>query len=287
MKTIVIATRGSRLALAQTELVRQSIENVGVSCEILTVKTKGDRDRSSALSDIGGNGLFVREIETALVRGQADIAVHSAKDLPYELCGGLAVPSVMKAADSRDCLITVKSRPFGEVPVIGTGSARRREQVGRIFPSASFKEIRGNVDTRLKKLLSGDYDGIILAKAGLDRLGPDLSLFDVRLFSTEEVLPAACQGIIALECRNDDEKIRSLLSEIKDEESFLRFRTERYMMSLLKADCNEAVGVHSRLDGDTITVTALYEGKKATESGPVSDYRTVCRNVSEEIHEQE
>ncbi len=286
MKEIVIATRGSRLALAQTELVRQSLEKIGVSCKIVTVKTKGDKDRTSALSIIGGNGLFVREVETALLDGKADLAVHSAKDLPVALADGLTVPCVMKAADSRDCLVTVKGKPLGENPVIGTGSARRKAQARQLFPSASFKEIRGNVDTRLKKLLDGDYDGIILAKAGLDRLKSDLSSFDVRVFFLGEMLPAACQGIIAVECRNDDEKVLSLLAKINDKESFLRFKAERTMLSLLDADCKEAVGVYSEIHGGTITVTALYEDKRATASGKVSDYQTVCRNALEEINEQ-
>ena len=286
MKEIVIATRGSRLALAQTELVRQSLEKIGVSCKIVTVKTKGDKDRTSALSIIGGNGLFVREVETALLDGKADLAVHSAKDLPVALADGLTVPCVMKAADSRDCLVTVKGKPFGENPVIGTGSARRKAQAASLFPTARFKEIRGNVDTRLQRLLSGEYDGIILAKAGLDRLKSDLSSFDVRIFSLGEMLPAACQGIIAVECRNDDEKVLSLLAKINDEESFWRFSAERTMLSLLDADCKEAVGAHSEIHGETITVTALYEEKRATASGKVSNYQAVCRNALEEINEQ-
>ncbi|MCI6771322.1 MAG: hydroxymethylbilane synthase [Oscillospiraceae bacterium] len=287
MKEIVIATRGSRLALAQTEFVRRQLENGGVSCKILTVKTKGDRDRTSALSSIGGNGLFVREVEAALLDGEADLAVHSAKDLPYVLSDGLTVPCVMEAADSRDCLVTVKGKALGENPVIGTGSARRKAQASRLFPSASFQEIRGNVDTRLQKLLDGGYDGIILAKAGLDRLEPDLSPFDVRVFSTEEMLPAACQGIIAVECRKNDTDTFSLLSTINDKESFLRFKAERTMLSLLDADCKEAVGVHSEIDGDIITVIALYEGKKAKKSGGIGDYQSVCRNALEEINEQQ
>lgn len=286
-KEIVMATRGSRLALAQTEIVKRQLESVGVSCKILTVKTKGDKDRTSALSSIGGNGLFVREVEEALLGGEADLAVHSAKDLPYELADGLTVPCVMKAADSRDCLVTVKGKASLKNPVIGTGSARRKAQAGKLFPSASFKEIRGNVDTRLQKLLDGGYDGIILAKAGLDRLKPDLSPFDIRVFSIEEMLPAACQGIIAVECRSGDREVRSLLSKINDEESFLRFQTERYMLSLLNADCKEAVGVHSETDGDTVTVTVLYEEKRARASGRVSDYQAVCRNALEEINGQQ
>lgn len=284
---IVIATRGSRLALAQTEIVRRQIESRGVSCSVLTVKTKGDKDRKSALSSIGGNGLFVREVEEVLLTEKADIAVHSAKDLPYELSGGLSVPCVMKAADSRDCLVTVKEKAFGENSVIGTGSARRKAQASRLFPSASFREIRGNVDTRLQKLLSGEYDGLILAKAGLDRLKTDLSAFDVRVFSAEEMIPAACQGILAVECRKNDTDTLNLLSQINDEESYLRFSAERVLLSLLNADCSQAVGVHSELDGDLITVSALYQEKRAKKIGRADDYKAVCLSISEEIHEQQ
>lgn len=286
-KEIVIATRGSRLALAQTEIVRRQIESQGVSCSVLTVKTKGDRDRKSALSSIGGNGLFVREVEEVLLTEKADIAVHSAKDLPYELSGGLSVPCVMKAADSRDCFVTVKGKKRCENPVIGTGSARRKAQASRLFPSASFREIRGNVDTRLQKLLSGEYDGLILAKAGLDRLKTDLCAFDVRVFSTQEMIPAACQGILAVECRKNDTDTLNLLSQINDKESFLRFSAERFLLSLLNADCSQAVGVHSELDGDLITVSALYQEKRAKKSGRADDYQAVCLSISEEFHEQQ
>ena len=286
-KEIIIATRGSRLALAQTEIVRRKIESRGVSCCVLTVKTKGDIDKKSDLSQIGGNGLFVREVETALLSGKADLAVHSAKDLPYTLADDLCVPCVTQAADSRDCLVTVKGKAFHKKPVIGTGSARRKVQASRLFPSASFKEIRGNVDTRLSKLLSGEYDGLILAKAGLDRLKTDLSAFDVRVFSTDEMIPAACQGILAVECRKNDEDVLNLLSQINDEESYLRFSAERYLLSLLNADCSQAVGVHSEMDRGTITITALFQDKRVTKSGKSGDYKEVCLNVSEEFHEQQ
>lgn len=284
-KEITIATRGSRLALAQTEIVRQQLEKNGVSCKILTVKTKGDKDTRSPLSSIGGNGLFVREVEAALLNKEADLAVHSAKDLPYELADGLTVPCVPQAGDSRDCFICVKDKAFGANPVIGTGSMRRRVQAKRLFPIVSFAEIRGNVDTRLKKLLAGEFDGIMLAKAGLDRLKPDLSRFDVSIFTAQEIIPAACQGMIAVECRKEDAKMLSLLSKIKDEESFLRFTAERYMLSLLHADCKEAVGVYSEIDGETITVSALYNEKRAAASGNSKDYQAVCRAVAEALHE--
>lgn len=284
-KEITIATRGSRLALAQTEIVRQQLEKNGVSCKILTVKTKGDKDTRSPLSSIGGNGLFVREVEAALLNKEADLAVHSAKDLPYELADGLTVPCVPQAGDSRDCFICVKDKSFGANPVIGTGSMRRRVQAKRLFPIVSFAEIRGNIDTRLKKLLAGEFDGIMLAKAGLDRLKPDLSHFDVSIFTAEEIIPAACQGMIAVECRREDVEMLSLLSKIKDEESFLRFTAERYMLSLLHADCKEAVGVYSEIDGETITVSALYNEKRAAASGNSKDYQAVCRAVAEALHE--
>lgn len=286
MKEIVLATRGSRLALAQTEIVKRRLERFGVHCKILTVKTKGDKDRKSALSAIGGNGLFVREIEAALLSGEADLAVHSAKDLPYELADGLTVPCVPEAGDSRECFLCVRDKVFGAHPVVGTGSARRREQAKLFFPIVTFAEIRGNVDTRLKKLLAGEYDAIMLAKAGLDRLKPDLSPFDVCIFSPDEIIPAACQGLLAVECRRDDSEMLSLLAKINDEEAFLRFQAERTVLSLLNADCQAVVGVYSELDGEKITVTAFYEGRRATASGNKNDWEAVCHAVSEELYEQ-
>lgn len=267
MRKTVIATRGSKLALVQAEMVRAALIAAGVNdTSILTVSTKGDRDRTSPLGSIGGKGLFVKEIEAVLAGGEGDIAVHSAKDLPYELMEGMTIGAVLVAADPRDCLISVRGRELPKAPVIGTGSRRRMLECGKHFPNAVFKEIRGNVDTRLRKLVEGEYDAIILAKAGLDRLGSDLSDFDVHIFSTQDFIPAPCQGIIAVECRADDEEMLSILKKVNDERTRRRFEIERRIFAGTQADCSVAVGVHAVMpcdeDGGKCRVSAAFEGRR-------------------------
>ncbi|MCM1365179.1 MAG: hydroxymethylbilane synthase [Faecalibacterium sp.] len=261
-RKIVLATRSSKLAMAQANIVKTMLEKCGVSVSILEVSTKGDMDRESPLSAIGGDGLFVREIEKKLINGDADIAVHSGKDLPYEIADSLIIAATPKAGSCADCLLTNKGANLPECPTIGTSSIRRVDQCRRHLPDAEFVSIRGNVDTRLKKLRDGMYDGIILAKAGLDRLNIDLDSFDVRVFSPSEFMPAACQGIIAVECRKSDEETIKLLEAVNDSETMKRFFAERYMLRCLNAGCSSAVGVHAELDGSEIEIEALFEGRR-------------------------
>lgn len=272
MRKIVLATRGSKLALAQAEQVKALIEAKGFECEILIVKTKGDKDQNRPIHEIGGDGLFMREIEKALLDKSADIAVHSAKDLPYELAGGLLIAGVPKAASPADCLIRLKTAASKDEPVvIGTGSPRRICEYSEIDDAAEFKSLRGNIDTRLGKLDSGEYDSIILARAALDRLNIDLSPYDVHEFSSEEMIPAACQGIIAIECRDEDEEIVRLLGEISDFETKRRFDLERSVFCKLKADCKSALGVHAKIEGDSVTLMALKDERKVCLEGRFED----------------
>lgn len=266
MRKIVLATRGSKLALVQANMVKAMLEELGAEIELNIIKTKGDKDQSSPLREIGGKGLFVKEIELALLTGEADLAVHSGKDLPYLLAEGMIIGANPRYADPRDCLITPKGRPLPESGIIGTGSPRRVAECKRLYPNAQFKEIRGNVDTRLRKLTEGEYDGIFLARAGMDRLGLDLSGFDVRIFEPEEIVPAACQGILAVECRAADTEVRELLAKISDRESELRFAAERKVFCALEADCSVAVGVHAVPKGDLLQLHAMFEGKRFTGS---------------------
>ena len=171
MRKLILATRGSRLALIQAELVRSALLAEGAGTEIRIVSTKGDRDRISSIAEIGGRGLFVTELERILLEGDADIAVHSGKDLPYRLQKGLVIAGVPEAAAPNDCLIT--NRETKTIRRIGTGSPRRVLECRKFYPDAEYGSIRGNVDTRLEKLRRGEYDGILLAKAGLDRLSAD------------------------------------------------------------------------------------------------------------------
>ncbi len=284
MQTLTLATRGSKLALVQANMVKAALEARGVAVEIRTVSTKGDLDQVSPLREIGGKGLFVAGIEEILQQGQADIAVHSGKDLPYKLAEGLTIAGVLKAADPRDCLLTRCGETLTENAVIGTGSPRREAECKRFYPKAEYRSIRGNVDTRLQKLRDGFYDGILLAKAGLDRLQPDLSGFSLRVFEVDEFLPSPCQGILAVECRECDSEIVQLLQSISDTVTARRFAAERYMLQLLECGCDTPVGAHAEVRGDDITIVALYQNKKATRSGKIPEYKKLCESIKEEIY---
>lgn len=287
MRKIVLATRGSKLALAQAEQVKALIEAKGFECELLIVKTKGDKDQNRPIHEIGGDGLFVREIEKALLDKSADIAVHSAKDLPYELAEGLLISGVPKAASPADCLIRLKTAASNDEPVvIGTGSPRRICEYSEIDDAAEFKSIRGNIDTRLGKLESGEYDSIILARAALDRLSIDLSPYYVHEFSSEEMIPAACQGIIAIECRSEDKEIVRLLGEVSDFDTKRRFDLERSVFCKLKADCKSALGVHAKIEGDSVTLMALKDERKVCVDGSFEDRQELSQLVLSMLTEE-
>ncbi len=283
MRTLRLATRGSSLALAQTRLVQERLKGLGVETTIQIVKTRGDQNHTSPLREIGGGGLFVREIELQLQSGQADLAVHSGKDLPFELLPGMAVEAAAEAADPRDCMIFRKDRVLGERPVIGTGSVRRISQCARLYPGAVFKEIRGNIDTRLRKLREGEYDAILLAKAGLDRLGLSLEELDVRIFEPEEFIPAACQGILAVECRRDDEEVFSLLEQMADADTRLRFALERRVFCSLPGDCSVEMGAYARIEGERVQLRAMYQGKTCVLKGTREEAWELAGKVREAL----
>jgi hydroxymethylbilane synthase len=272
--------------MAQVDIVDTALKKCGVRSQRLVISTKGDINTSSALKEIGGNGLFVREIEEALSDGRADIAVHSAKDLPYQLADGMTIGAVVKAASPADLLV-IKPGHEDSLHVIGTGSARRKAAVMRLYPDAVVKNIRGNVETRLKKLSSDDYDAVVLARAGVDRLGIDLSGYTVKEFSPDDMIPACGQGIVAVECRSDDSYVLKVLEKINDAETGRRFAVERYLFELMKADCSLAVGVHAVICGDDLRVYGLFEGRTCVKSGRYSDYRTLCRQIADEIYRQQ
>lgn len=261
-KTLRLATRGSRLALAQANLVKEALEAKGATVELLPVSTRGDRDRTNPLSVIGGQGLFVREVEYCLLDGTADLAVHSGKDLPYELAEGLTIGGVPKAASPIDVLV---SRKGVSIQHIGSSSPRRVFECRRHYPNATYTDLRGNVDTRLEKLRDGQYDGILLAKAGLERLQADLSEFEVREFTPEEFLPAPCQGILAVECREEDVPLRELLASVSDPLTRKRFDLERALFSRLEADCSAAIGVYASFPTEADTeLSALFREQRVT-----------------------
>jgi hydroxymethylbilane synthase len=267
MREICIAGRGSRLAVVQNERIADLLKKEGYAVRIMTVKTLGDRDRRRSVTELGGNGPFVRDVEKALLSGEADIAVHCVKDLPYEMAPGLCIAGMPDAADPRDCLLLRKgaenAKADGAALVIGTGSPRRIRQLlklaAREGKSIECKDIRGNITTRLVKLRQGDYDGIVLAKAGLDRIQADLGEFTVRVLEPEEMIPAVGQGMLACECRESDEEMRALLAKITPAEHELRYRIEREIFCRYRCDCRSAVGIHARIVNGVPELLVMYE----------------------------
>ena len=261
--------------MAQNELVKKLLEKEGYKVNILTVSTKGDRDRKSSVTALGGNGPFVRDVEKALLSKEADIAVHCVKDLPYEMAPGLCIAGMPDAADPRDCLIlrpgagkkAAEASAIGKASenllVIGTGSPRRISQLralsGKLGMQVEFKDIRGNITTRLDKLRRGEYDGILLAKAGLDRIGADLSGLEVRILEPEEMIPAVGQGMLACECRESDAEMRALLDRITPPENYLRYEIERGIFCRFRCDCRSAVGIHARISQNSANLLLMYE----------------------------
>lgn len=262
---IKIGTRKSKLALAQTNMVVNEIKKYfpSINIEVVHFTTKGDKVINKPLINIGGKGVFVTEIEDALLNKEIDLAVHSAKDLPLKLQDNLTIFSVLKRGNYRDTLVTVKGKEidFSKETVIGTGSNRRKLAFKNLYPNATFKDIRGNVDTRLNKLYNGEYDGIILAMAGLERL--DLlsdSRFTFTPFDYKDFVPAPCQGIIAIESRNND--LTEILSKINHKDTFYSFQTERHILNILNADCGMPLGAYSFVENNKINVVYTSDSKE-------------------------
>lgn len=262
---IKIGTRKSKLALAQTNMVVNEIIKYfpSINIEVVHFTTKGDKVLNKPLINIGGKGVFVTEIEDALLNKEIDLAVHSAKDLPLKLQDNLTISSVLKRGNYRDTLVTVKGKEidFSREIIIGTGSNRRKLAFKNLYPNATFKDIRGNVDTRLNKLYNGEYDGIILAMAGLERL--DLlseSRFTFTSFDYKDFVPAPCQGIIAVESRNND--LTEILSKINHKDTFYSFQTERHILNILNADCGMPLGAYSFVENNKINVVYTSDRKK-------------------------
>jgi len=312
-----LGTRGSQLALWQANTVAARIEAAGgPPCRLVVIKTSGDRLQDAPLSEVGGKRLFVKEIEDALTRGEIDLAVHSSKDMPAVLPDGLVVAGVLPREDPRDAVVLpVRLKPdttegdvasafsrnvetidelvaaLGQSPSIGTGSVRRIAQLTRLFPGARFTPIRGNLDTRLRKLDEGGHDALVLAAAGLHRLG-----FANRI--SFAVPPAACvpapgQGIVAVECRADDERVREIASRIDDPAAGVALEGERALVEALGGGCQTPVGaLITALDGDTIELVAAVialDGSKAIRAqgtAPRHEATLLGRTVAQDLLSQ-
>lgn len=237
------ATRGSRLARTQTDLVAGLL---GVDVEPVVVETQGDRRTDVPIWELGGRGVFVKEVQAAVLDGRADFAVHSAKDLPSAPVEGLVIAAVPERADARDALV---GRRFDALPPgarVGTGSVRRRAQLAWLRPDLTFAGLRGNMDTRLAK--AGGFAAIVVAAAALDRLGRMADVAEV--LATNLLIPQVGQGALAVECRADDEETRSALAAIDHRPSRLAVETERAWLAEVGGGCDLPVGAHARVDDD-------------------------------------
>jgi len=247
MTNVRIGTRGSQLALWQANRVSDLLRARGYEPEIVVLKTTGDKRHDVSLATIGGKGLFIKELEEALERGAIDIAVHSLKDVPSIIPSHFELAGFLERADPRDAWVHPSHMPIAEMPagsIIGTSAPRRRAQLRTLFPQLKVEDIRGNVDTRINKARDGQYGGIILASAGLTRLGRAAEI--TSYFSPDELLPAAGQGIIAIETRADDARAIDVAQSINHEPSALAARNERGVLQKFgeQLDCYSCIAVH-------------------------------------------
>ena len=260
-KRITIGSRGSKLALVYAQKAKSKIiENTNLGdgdVVIKSITTVGDQIQKTRLSDIGGKGLFSSNIEKELKDNNIDIAVHALKDMPVVETKGLITDTFLERNDPREILITKDKKKLNELSsqsIIGTSSYRREFQIKKIRPDIKCKLIRGNVDTRIKKLKKGNYDAIMLSYAGIKYLNFENEISEI--FSADNIIPSAGQGIIALQCREEDKDIISILKEINHHETHKRAHSERNVLKVLEGDCETAVGAHSKIDGDEITLEA-------------------------------
>lgn len=255
--TIRIGTRGSRLALVQADDVRRRIEAEfpGIATETVIIRTDGDLDRTSPLASFGGRGAFVRSIETALIDDGIDAAVHSLKDLPSGLPEGLALAAAPVREDPRDALVTRTGITFDALPqgsVVGTGSDRRSSQLKTRRPDLDYRGIRGNVETRLGRLDSGEYDAVVLAAAGLVRLG--LKTRITERFDPVMILPAPCQGAIGIECRQSDTGTLQILERLDNPDVRICVDAERAFINTLGMGCHAPVGAYAVVENESIVL---------------------------------
>lgn len=257
-----IGTRGSPLALVQARAVRDrlasALDRAADSIELTIIRTTGDTIVDRPLAEEGGKGLFTKEIEEALIRGDIDLAVHSAKDMPTFLPSGLMFAACLTREDPRDVFISNKANSISALPQgakVGTASLRRQAIMKRARPDLVVAPLRGNVETRLRKLDSGEADAIILALAGLKRLGLDGRA--TRVMSVEEFLPAAGQGAIAIETREDDVAVRAMLAKIDHAPTAIAVAAERAFLAVLDGSCKTPIGAHATIDGEAVHFRGL------------------------------
>lgn len=292
---IRIATRQSPLALWQANYVKEALiaAHPGLQVELVTMVTRGDVILDTPLAKVGGKGLFVKELEIAMLEGRADLAVHSMKDVPVDFPPGLGLVTICEREDPRDALVSNHYASLDDLPigaVVGTCSLRRQSQLKAARPDLVIKELRGNVGTRLNKLDAGEYDAIILAAAGLKRL--KLASRIRNFIEPEQSLPAVGQGAVGIECRLDDQRVRALLAPLNHRDSADRVLAERAMNLTLQGGCQVPIGSYALLDGDQIWLRALVgepDGSQIVRGeirGPRSDAEQLGITLAEQLLSQ-
>ena len=290
MESIRIATRGSLLALWQARHVAARLEELhaGLRAHLVTVRTQGDVWLSTPLAEVGGKGLFVERLERTMQEGGADIAVHSMKDVPVELTDGFNLPVLCAREDPRDALVSADSACLDALPrgaVVGTSSLRRRCQILALRPDLVVRDLRGNVDTRLRRLDAGDFDAVVLAVAGLLRLGRADRIAE-RL-DPERFVPAGGQGVMGIECRSGDERVRSIIAPLHDGKAGAEVAAERAMNRRLGGGCQMPVGAFAQCDGSEIRMAGLVARADGTRvlrerrTGPASAPESLGEAVAE------
>jgi len=293
MRKLTGATRAGRLAVRQTDIVTEALRRscAGLDIDIMQVSTSGDKDRQTALWELKGSGFFTSQLEQVLLHGQADFAVHSLKDLPVKQPEGLELAAICFRDYPEDCLLSntgisdIKKLPVGAK--VGTSSLRRASQIRRMHRDIEVSAIRGNVPTRIEKLRQGDYDAIMLARAGLERL----TLMDKAAvcFSPKEFIPAPGQGALAVQVRSDDTEARDIISAIDNQRDRITVQAERQILTVLQCGCHAPVGAYAAIDHSRIEITAFVgdiEGgrfiKKST-AGAVENWEELSEALGNEL----
>ena len=291
-KTLRIATRKSALALWQANHVQDLLKesHPGIEIELVKIVTQGDRILDRPLAEIGGKGLFLKELERAMLDGEADLAVHSMKDVPAEMAEGLVLDAVLPRANPYDALVSRGGQVLADLPAgsrIGTSSLRRKSQLLALRPDLEVADLRGNVDTRLRKLDEGQYDAIILACAGLQRLGLGERITET--LQPPDWLPASTQGIIGLQCRQDDSDTRSLIEPLADSDTMVVASAERAVARVLEATCQVPLAAHAVLESGMVrlkSIVSTTDGKtsiRASGEAPASDAVALGERVAADL----
>ncbi len=291
-RTLKIATRKSPLAMWQANFVKDRLEALypELQVELVPMSTQGDKILDTPLAKVGGKGLFVKELETAMLEGRADIAVHSMKDVPVEFPEGLGLHTICEREDPRDAFVSNRFTAIDELPqgaVVGTSSLRRQCQLRAARPDLVIRDLRGNVNTRLAKLDAGEYDAIILAAAGLKRL--EMAHRITAFIEPEQSLPANGQGAVGIECRLDDHELHTLLAPLEHPETRIRVLTERAMNRALQGGCQVPIGAYALVEGEEVWLRGLVgspDGSRVIRDeirGPLADGEALGHTLAQRL----